>query len=76
MIEPQGTALGTSVSFDASLSPPVDADVLLAVFVEPTRVMELTGVVTRHTGTGFAIRFKHRSSNLALLLEQMDDSEI
>ena len=60
---------------DASLSPPLDADVHLAVFVEPTRVVEVTGVVTRRTGTGFAIRFKHCSSELALLLEQIDDSE-
>ena len=61
---------------DVSVSPPIDSDIQLVVFVEPTRVVELTGVVTRHTGTGFAVRFKQYSSELALLLEQAGDSKL
>ncbi len=73
----EGEAILTNVSSagalleDASACPPVDADVRL-VF-EAAQTLQLVGVVVRHTGSGFAVRFKRHSEEILTLLEELED---
>jgi len=43
---------------ESSLRPPVDAPVRLYVFGPGSRPFEIEGVVSRHTETGFALRYE------------------
>ena len=73
----EGEAILTNVSSagalleDASACPPVDTDVRL--MVEAAKTVQLVGVVVRHTGSGFAVRFKRHSEEIVTLLEELED---
>ena len=72
----EGEAILTNVSSaalleDASACPPVDTDIRLVL--EAAKTVQLVGVVVRHTGSGFAVRFKRHSEEIVTLLEELED---
>ena len=60
----------------ASEFPPIGTDVRLLVLPPGEETVELSGVVVRHTDSGFAIRFKQPSEEILRLLVEFEDREI
>ncbi len=73
----EGEAILTNVSSagalleDASACLPVDTDIQLVL--EAAKTVQFVGVVVRHTGSGFAVRFKPHSDEILTLLEELED---
>ena len=56
---------------DVSVCPPVDVDVNLVVLLGEDKTVHLAGVVSRHTSSGFEVRFKRHSEEILTLLEAL-----
>lgn len=56
---------------DASIQPPVGTPVRLYVFIQPVAPFEVSGVVARHTETGFALDFEIADDELRRLVEEV-----
>ena len=78
----EGEAILTDVSStgarveDASVRPPLHAEVRLVVLPLEAKEVRLVGVVVRHTVSGFAVRFKEPSPEALTLLEELEDAPL
>lgn len=55
----------------ATLCPPVGSELRIEIFVEPDRVLQLRGAVSRHTETGFAVEHAGLNEELDELMKDV-----
>lgn len=55
----------------ASIRPPVGTKVTLYIFIQPVSPFELSGVVVRHTETGFAVTYELFDSETRQLVDDV-----
>lgn len=56
---------------ETSMRPPLGSKVTLYIFVQPVAPFELTGQVTRHTDSGFALTYELFDSEIRRLVDDV-----